>query len=84
MGGGLVCLVLSALPVRFSGGPRRRDKENHHPQGDMDLRRGQSGARRIVHGFDHVFDQSTDLRRGWVGDQLRGLTQDWVPHSGDL
>jgi hypothetical protein len=50
----------------------------------MHLRRRQSGAVGVPHGFDHIGDQMADFRGGGVMDLTGSHFQDRVPHPGDF
>ncbi len=58
--------------------------ENDHAFAFIDLRRGQSDTRRILHGLDHIFEQTADIARGWIGDFLRRFEQNRVSHAGNF
>ena len=57
------------------------DPENHHAQRCADLRRGQSRAVQVRHGFTHVFDERAQLRRVEALHFGGALQQAGVAHS---
>ena len=60
--------------------------DHEQPLADVDLRRGESDARRLVHRFEHVVDQLLEERIADFArsDALRDLTQGRVAVFDDL
>ena len=51
-------IFLAAFAGRF---------ENDHPFALIDLRGGQPDPRRVLHGLDHILEQTADIARGRIG-----------------
>src|SRR5262249_35221412 len=75
--------ILCAV-ARHLGDPLLRNAKDDEPSRLVDLRSREAGAAGVLHRFDHVLDQLTYPRRGWIGDRAGGSSQDRMPHPRDL
>lgn len=58
--------------------------ENDDAQRHMHLRRGETDAASIRHGFHHIVDQGVDGGRGRVCHRLGGRAEGWIAPAGDF
>jgi small subunit ribosomal protein S21 len=64
--------------------PPAGNAEDEEPQRLIDLRGGKTDAGCVLHGFDHVGDQTADLRGTRIGHRGAFLQQNRVAHPGDF